>query len=426
MTLRGKIELFCRDGLPIIPKNELILLRNSFDDDEILQTIASVIFDNKPDYPRKISIQNSFKADDMFFKLLAKDVKEYLKPKGQEGREVLEKFSDYRRPYSSHGLGIIDSPAHFNIISDYDMYEERMKCGSTFGPSPHETWTKHPEKMAKLFKYFYRSLSDGSVDVSTYIASFRIGSYLATQFKPPVAKCIYSMTNATKVLDTSCGWGDRLTGFYTTPNAKEYVGCDPNGNVWIKYIDMVRRYEKLLGSEPVIDIQDDVFRSVGHKTVTIYRSGAENIPWDEIDNVDVAFTSPPYYATERYGEGGDDEQDQSWKKHDSYESWRDNFYLPVAHNSFDSLSEGGYLMTNILDPVVKGKRYRAGDDLIDTLEDHFIGQLGMRYSQRPKVTETKEDLTEFMQKCYIENVWCFRKGEERQPLFDTGLDAFWA
>ena len=83
------------------------------------------------------------------------------------------------------------------------------------------------------------------------------------------------MTNATKVLDTSCGWGDRLTGFYTTPNAKEYVGCDPNGNVWIKYIDMVRRYEKLLGSEPVIDIQDDVFRSVGHKTVTIYRSGAE-------------------------------------------------------------------------------------------------------------------------------------------------------
>ena len=83
-------------------------------------------------------------------------------------------------------------------------------------------------------------------------------------------------------------------------------------------------------------------------------------------------------------------------------------------------------MTNILDPVVKGKRYRAGDDLIDSLEDHFIGQLGMRYSQRPKITETKEDLTEFMQKCYIENVWCFRKGEERQPLFDTGLDAFWA
>ena len=67
---------------------------------------------------------------------------------------------------------------------------------------------------------------------------------------------------------------------------KEYVGCDPNGDVWIKYIDMVRRYERLLGSEPVIDIQDDFFRSVGHKTVTIYRSG-ENIPWDEIDNVDV-------------------------------------------------------------------------------------------------------------------------------------------
>ena len=33
------------------------------------------------------------------------------------------------------------------------------------------------------------------------------------------------MTNAKKVLDTSCGWGDRLAGFFTS-DAEEYIGCD--------------------------------------------------------------------------------------------------------------------------------------------------------------------------------------------------------
>ena len=85
-------------------------------------------------------------------------------------------------------------------------------------------------------------------------------------------------------------------------------------------------------------------------------------------------------------------------------------------------------MVNILDPTVKGKRYHASDDLIDYMEAKysgaFIGQLGMRYMQRPKKTATKKELEEFMAKCYIENIWCFRKGEEKVPLFNTGLMEF--
>ena len=48
MTLREKVESFCRDGLPIIPKNELQMLRYEFNDEEILQTIANIIHENKP------------------------------------------------------------------------------------------------------------------------------------------------------------------------------------------------------------------------------------------------------------------------------------------------------------------------------------------------------------------------------------------
>ena len=72
------------------------------------------------------------------------------------------------------------------------------------------------------------------------------------------------------------------------------------------------------------------------KTVQIYRCGAENLPWDEIKDVDCAFTSPPYFSTERYNEGGEHEEDQSWAKFNEYvdSCGGDDFYLPVAQNSF--------------------------------------------------------------------------------------------
>ena len=69
--------------VPIIPKNELQMLRYEFNDEEI-RSFSNIIHENKPPYPRKVSLQNSFKVDERFFKLLFKDVTEYMKPKGQE------------------------------------------------------------------------------------------------------------------------------------------------------------------------------------------------------------------------------------------------------------------------------------------------------------------------------------------------------
>ena len=153
----------------------------------------------------------------------------------------------------------------------------------------------------------------------------------------------------------------------------------------------------------------------------MYRCGAENLPWNKIKDVDCAFTSPPYFSTERYNEGGKYEEDQSWAKYDTYEKWRDGFYLPVAQNSFESLSDNGVLLVNIFDPKIKGKRYRAGDDLVDSLKEDFIGQIGMRIMQRPQGKSVfkdddgkfdKDAMNEFMNKIYIENVWCFGKNKD--------------
>ena len=58
------------------------------------------------------------------------------------------------------------------------------------------------------------------------------------------------------------------------------------------------------------------------------------------------------------------EELQSWFKFNQYESWRDNFYLPVSQKTFDSLSDDGVMMINILDPKVKTKDI-SGDELVD-------------------------------------------------------------
>jgi hypothetical protein len=161
---------------------------------------------------------------------------------------------------------------------------------------------------------------------------------------------------------------------------------------------------------------------------SFYRSGAEDIPWSDIKGIDCAFTSPPYFSTELYNKGGDHEEDQSWSKFNEYEKWRDDFYLPVAQNSYDSLSRIGFLFVNIMDPKVKSTRHRSCDELVDHIgAGNFIGQIGMKIQQRAqgkKFFENNEEqgtLEEYLAKTYIENVWCF-KSKVMSPI-DVFADA---
>jgi len=90
-----------------------------------------------------------------------------------------------------------------------------------------------------------------------------------------------------------------------------------------------------------------------------------------------------------------------------------------------------FLFVNIMDPKIKGKRYRSSDELVNRLKDKFLGQIGMRIMQRPKSDKLFKDDKEkadFMNKIFIENVWCF--GDKSFDLFQNSrkanLDEFFA
>ena len=400
----------CVKGIPTMNTSMFTQMTEKYGKEVFRRTLANYIEKEKPPFPSRVFKQET--VIEKFHKLKGHDWTKWISKRNKE--DVLEKYDDYKYPYSKYGLGVIDAPPTYNYISDSFMNHLRLSCGSYGYKSPIQRWNDG-DNIWGVFGPIWRGINDTwELNARTYIGAFRLGTYIATQFKPTVAKAIYEMSVAKIVLDTSMGWGDRLTGFYAS-NATHYIGCDPNPNTFKIYKEMIEFYNKLTGNK---------------KTTQIYNCGAEDLPWAEIKNVDCAFTSPPYFSTERYNEGGEKEELQSWAKFNEYDKWRDDFYLPVAQNSFNSLSDNGVLMTNILDPKINNKRYRSGDELVDMLKDNFIGQVGMRIMQRPQGVNVFKDeegnfdkaaMDKFMDKIYIENVWCFSKDKNKDLFKYTKL-----
>jgi len=81
-----------------------------------------------------------------------------------------------------------------------------------------------------------------------------------------------------------------------------------------------------------------------------------------------------------------------------------------------------------MDPKIKGKRYRTGDEICDKYKEKFKGQIGMRIMQRPKsdkLFKDEQEKKEFMNNIFIENIWYF--SNENTDLFKKStLDEFFA
>ena len=398
------------DKLPLLDNKSFELLNKTYGKDKMRTHLADYIATERPVFPLK-----EISKDDMrksFYDLKKFDTASICIPNEQVEKEVFEKYDDYKYSYEKYGLGLVNGASTFNDVSNYFHQDLRLACGSYGFEAPKKRWEENDaydiwkclgpiwrgiNGVQKVMIEGKEELIGGDLTAKSYISAFRLGTYIATQFKPVVAKALYDMTNARTVLDTSCGWGDRLAGFFAS-DAEEYYGCDPNPNTYARYTEQIATYNKLL-TKP--------------KVVKIWNCGAEDLPYDKLPQIDCAFTSPPYFSTEEYNKGGELEENQSWFKFNEYDKWRDDFYLPVAEKT---MSVSKYMFVNIMDPKIHGVRYRSSDELVNKFQDKFLGQIGMRIMQRPQGKAvfndedgnfSKEKLDEHMNKMFIENVWCF-------------------
>ena len=150
------------------------------------------------------------------------------------------------------------------------------------------------------------------------------GSQGVSNFRPTAAKLIYEKFGGDGVIwDMSCGWGGRLIGFLAS-SRKHYIGTEPSS----------KTYDGLL------KIKED-FEYLGKK-VEIHKLGSEVFQPDK-ESLDLCFTSPPYFDTEKYS----DESTQSYVKFPTKEEWIDGFLRKTIENCYSGLKSNKYMLINI-------------------------------------------------------------------------------
>lgn len=142
--------------------------------------------------------------------------------------------------------------------------------------------------------------------------------------------------------DYSCGWGDRLIG--AMKSSINYYGTDPNYELIGKLREMDAFIRNLI---PLA------------KQTKLYCQGSEELIDELIDQIDFAFTSPPYFNLEDYKVGN-----QSYKDGTTYDEWKSNYLEPTINNIYRYLKEDGYCGINIKNL----KKYNLLDDSIDLFE----------------------------------------------------------
>jgi tRNA1(Val) A37 N6-methylase TrmN6 len=200
------------------------------------------------------------------------------------------------------------------------------------------------------------------------------------------------MMGAKVILDFSAGWGDRLAGFYAS-SAKTYIGIDPRKENHPIYREQINFYDKNLGW----------FEE--KKSVYLYESPAED--WDNsewVNKVDLVFTSPPYFNTERYSY----DETQSWVRYKDINSWNENFLHKALDNVWGTLKSGGYMVVNIADIYDRSKQsyVKICEPMVDYMKQKqdciFEGAIGMELSVRPADPGIDEnDKSKFAEPCWI-------------------------
>ena len=151
------------------------------------------------------------------------------------------------------------------------------------------------------------------------------GTQSVSNFRPTAAKLIYEKFGGDGTIwDMSCGWGGRLLGFLASSNTKHYIGTEPSSKTYDGLMEMKKDFSYL------------------GKQVDIYKLGSE-VYVPEKESLDLCFTSPPYFDTEKYS----NENTQSYKKFPTKDKWVDGFLRKTIDNCYYGLKKNGYMLMNI-------------------------------------------------------------------------------
>jgi len=188
-----------------------------------------------------------------------------------------------------------------------------------------------------------------------------------TNFRPSLARAIVEAFSPEGgfVLDPCAGYGGRAAG--TLSCGRKYLGVDPHPKAVPSFEGLAR------------DLKGEL--------------NFINQPFEEfegpINEVDLIFTSPPYFSVERYS----DEPTQSWVRYKTWDYWVKGFLTPLVGKSLAYLKPEGYFCVNTKDIregrnvfPIGGELVRIATSLGFNLEQTLslpLGRLGKDLREEP-------------------------------------------
>jgi hypothetical protein len=289
-------------------------------------------------------------------------------------------FSRYEYKWNL-GHKYIDSCNIGNKSSNYFHQDLRYKCDSINSPSPWRNWNDK--------KFFFTlcnalwSLKVKEVTSETLRSCIALRKYIASQFRPSAAKAIYDNFKAKNVLDFSSGWGDRLSAAMAAETVQEYIGIDPNKELYAGYQQQIR----LFSNKPIMNM---------------FLPAEEAVQVLNNFEPDLIFTSPPYFIVERYSK----DSSQSWQKYKKLDIWLDNFLFKTLKDSWKLLKSGGYLAINISDVYCNHTINKICDPMNNFISKlkgaRKIDNINYRMSKRLNSKSDKKGI-------FVEPIWCWQK-----------------
>lgn len=268
-----------------------------------------------------------------------------------------------------------------NKSSNYFHERARFKSGSSVAESVEYTWY-HDKLLSRTLNAIF-TLKMDRINHHTLQQAFQLRRYIPSQFKPIVAKAIYDKYEAVNVYDMSMGWGDRLAGFSASKHGKYYYGADPNTNTFPNYLKQKEFYND-------------------SKEYDLFNLPAEDLTQAPKYEIDLAFSSPPYFTKEHYS----DDRNQSWKRYPHIKSWLEKFLFKAVEKQYNTLRSGGTMIINISDVYIDGEWNKICDpmnEFISRLDgSEYVGHMGMKLAKRPNVHSAQDGN-------FAEPMWIWRK-----------------
>jgi hypothetical protein len=153
------------------------------------------------------------------------------------------------------------------------------------------------------------------------------GVQRVSNFRPSAAAAIYDAYAGDVVWDMSCGFGGRLLGSIISPKVKHYIGTEPASQTMNGLVSLANDFAHLTDTK-----------------VSLNKLGSEDFIPDK-DSLDLCFTSPPYFDTEKYS----DEDTQSSIKFQTVTQWDENFLRPTIANCHYGLKSKAKMILNVAD-----------------------------------------------------------------------------